>query len=32
MCANALIRARLSDQGMGAALYDELVRLVPLTG
>jgi len=32
MCANALIRARLSDQGMGAALYDELVRLMPLTG
>lgn len=28
MCANALIRARLSDRGMGAALYDEQVRLV----
>jgi anaerobic selenocysteine-containing dehydrogenase len=27
-CANALIRARLSDQGEGAALCDELVRLV----
>lgn len=29
-CANALIRARLSDHGGGAALSDELVRLVPL--
>ncbi len=29
MCANTLIRARLSDQGEGAALHDELVRLVP---
>ena len=28
-CANALIRARLSDHGQGAALCDELVRLVP---
>jgi anaerobic selenocysteine-containing dehydrogenase len=28
LCANALIRARLSDHGEGAAL-DELVRLVP---
>jgi anaerobic selenocysteine-containing dehydrogenase len=28
MAANALIRARLSDHGGGAALYDELVRLV----
>jgi anaerobic selenocysteine-containing dehydrogenase len=28
-CANALIRARLSDHGEGAALSDELVRLVP---
>jgi anaerobic selenocysteine-containing dehydrogenase len=28
-CANALIRARLSDHGEGAALGDELVRLVP---
>jgi anaerobic selenocysteine-containing dehydrogenase len=27
-CANALIRARLSDHGEGAALCDELVRLV----
>jgi hypothetical protein len=27
--ANALIRARLSDHGEGAALFDELVRLVP---
>ncbi len=27
-CANALIRARLSDHGEGAALSDELVRLV----
>jgi anaerobic selenocysteine-containing dehydrogenase len=29
-CANVLIRARLSDHGEGAALGDELVRLVPL--
>lgn len=29
-CANALIRARLSDHGGGAALSDELVRLVPI--
>jgi anaerobic selenocysteine-containing dehydrogenase len=29
-CANALIRARLSDHGEGAALCDELVRLAPL--
>ncbi|MGE0548154.1 MAG: molybdopterin-dependent oxidoreductase [Kofleriaceae bacterium] len=28
-CANALIRARLSDHGGGAALADELVRVVP---
>ena len=28
-CANALIRARLSDHGGGAALSDELVRLIP---
>ncbi|HEX7836940.1 MAG TPA: molybdopterin dinucleotide binding domain-containing protein, partial [Kofleriaceae bacterium] len=28
LCANTLIRARLSDHGEGAAL-DELVRLVP---
>jgi len=31
MCANALVRARLSDDGAGAALYDELVRIVPAT-
>jgi len=31
LCANALIRARLSDHGEGAALGDELVRLVPAT-
>ena len=30
-CANVLIRARLSDHGEGAALGDELVRIVPLT-
>lgn len=29
-CANALIRARLSDHGGGAALSDELVRLVAI--
>ncbi|HEV7557269.1 MAG TPA: molybdopterin-dependent oxidoreductase [Kofleriaceae bacterium] len=29
-CANVLIRARLSDHGQGAALSDELVRLVPI--
>jgi hypothetical protein len=29
LCANSLIRARLSDHGEGAAL-DELVRLVPI--
>ena len=29
-CANALIRARHSDHGEGAALSDELVRIVPL--
>jgi anaerobic selenocysteine-containing dehydrogenase len=29
MAANALVRARHSDDGAGAALYDELVRLVP---
>jgi len=29
-CANALIRARLTDQGESAALADELVRLVPI--
>ncbi len=30
MCANALIRARITDGGEGGALYDERVRLVPL--
>ncbi|MFO0579574.1 MAG: molybdopterin-dependent oxidoreductase [Polyangia bacterium] len=29
-CANALIRASLTDAGEGGALYDEPVRLVPL--
>jgi hypothetical protein len=29
-CANALIRARLSDHGEGGALCDELVRIAPL--
>jgi anaerobic selenocysteine-containing dehydrogenase len=29
-CANALIRARVTDAGEGAALGDELVRIVPL--
>ena len=28
-CANTLIRARLTDHGEGAALGDELVRIVP---
>lgn len=28
-CANALIRARHTDHGEGAALHDELVRLAP---
>jgi anaerobic selenocysteine-containing dehydrogenase len=28
-CANALIRARITDGGEGGALYDERVRLVP---
>lgn len=28
-CANALTSARLTDSGEGAALYEELVRLVP---
>jgi hypothetical protein len=27
-CANALVRARLTDEGEGGALYDERVRLV----
>ena len=27
-CANALLRARTTDLGEGAALYDERVRLV----
>ncbi|CAN5694953.1 molybdopterin-dependent oxidoreductase [soil metagenome] len=30
-CANVLIRARLSDHGEGAALSDELVRLIPVS-
>jgi anaerobic selenocysteine-containing dehydrogenase len=30
--ANALIRARLTDAGEGAALYDERVRLEPVEG
>ncbi len=30
LCANALLRARTTDMGEGAALYDERVRLVPL--
>jgi anaerobic selenocysteine-containing dehydrogenase len=29
-CANALLRARTTDIGEGAALYDERVRIVPL--
>ncbi len=29
-CANALVRARLTDAGEGAAYYDETVRLVPV--
>jgi anaerobic selenocysteine-containing dehydrogenase len=29
MCANALVRAELTDLGEGAAYYDEPVRLVP---
>jgi anaerobic selenocysteine-containing dehydrogenase len=29
-CANALVRARTTDIGEGAALYDERVRLVPI--
>ncbi len=29
-CANALTEARLTDSGEGAALYEQLVRLVPL--
>ncbi len=31
-CANALTRARLTDMGEGAALYEERVRLVPMAG
>jgi anaerobic selenocysteine-containing dehydrogenase len=31
-CANALTRARLTDAGEGAALYEEHVRLVPEVG
>jgi anaerobic selenocysteine-containing dehydrogenase len=30
-CANALIRARTTDRGEGGSLYDERVRLVPIT-
>ena len=29
-CANALIHARTTDLGEGAALYEERVRIVPL--
>ena len=29
-CANALVRARITDLGEGGALYDERVRLMPL--
>jgi hypothetical protein len=29
-CANALMRARTTDLGEGAALYDERVRLVAI--
>jgi anaerobic selenocysteine-containing dehydrogenase len=29
-CANVLIRARTTDAGEGAALYDERVRLIPV--
>jgi hypothetical protein len=28
-CANALVRARLTDAGEGAAYYDTPVRLLP---
>jgi anaerobic selenocysteine-containing dehydrogenase len=31
-CANALIRAQISDLGEAGALYDERVRLVPIRG
>jgi anaerobic selenocysteine-containing dehydrogenase len=30
--ANALVRARLTDDGLGAAYYDEAVRIEPLHG
>lgn len=30
-CANALVRAQLTDDGEGGALYDECVRLRPVT-
>ncbi len=31
-CMNALTRARTTDLGEGGALYDELVRIVPIDG
>ena len=31
-CANALLKARITDFGEGGALYDERVRLVPAPG
>jgi hypothetical protein len=30
-CANALIQAETTDHGEGGALYDEWVRLVPIS-
>jgi hypothetical protein len=30
-CANALVRAAITDYGEGGALYDEQVRIVPLS-
>jgi anaerobic selenocysteine-containing dehydrogenase len=30
-CGNSLVRARLTDLGEGGALYEEAVRIVPLT-
>ena len=29
-CANVLIRATTTDAGNGNALYDEMIRLLPL--
>ena len=29
-CANVLVRARTTDMGEGAALYDERIRIIPL--